>query len=89
VNSYKPSLSQERLDFATLILKAVAHPIRLSILDLLKEENKLSVKELQDILGLEQAIVSQQLKILTTNQVLDCEKVGKHVSYTHLTLPTI
>ena len=42
----KTSLSPDQLEFAASILKAVAHPIRLSILQLLDNEKRLSVNEI-------------------------------------------
>tara|TARA_Y100000813_G_C23877233_1_gene218587 strand:+ start:157 stop:402 length:246 start_codon:yes stop_codon:yes gene_type:complete len=63
------------------MLKAIAHPIRLSILDLLESGQKLCVTQIHETLGIEQAVASQHLKILKEKGVLDSEKEGKHCFY--------
>lgn len=63
------------------ILKALAHPVRLQLLMEVIEKKRICVTELQQILGIEQAIVSQQLTILRRQGVLESEKQGKQCYY--------
>lgn len=63
------------------VLKALAHPVRLQLLIEVLNKKRICVSELQNILGIEQAIVSQQLKILKSQGVLESEKQGKQCFY--------
>ena len=76
------SVSEILLPQAVDMLKAIAHPIRLSIIDLLNTNKKsMCVSEIQKELNIEQAVVSQHLKILKQKGVLNHEKQGKHCFY--------
>lgn len=69
------------LEDATEILRAVAHPIRITIIDLLKENTKLSVTEIHKELSIEQAIASHHLRILKDKNVLNADRDGKNTFY--------
>ena len=77
----KIKLSIDRIDRASQMLKAIAHPIRLSILDILESGGKYCVSEIHEALNIEQAVASQHLKILKDKDVIDSEKDGKHCYY--------
>lgn len=62
-------------------LKAIAHPIRLAMIDLLKDGNKMNVTQIYMELGLEQAVASQHLSILKDKNVFDSTRQGKHSYY--------
>lgn len=62
-------------------LKAIAHPIRLAIVGLLKEGEALSVTEIYETLGLEQAVASQHLGVLRERNILEANRQGKHTFY--------
>lgn len=73
----------ERLDdgkllYAVNMLKVIAHPVRLSIVDLLTSNKKLTVLEIQDALHLDQAIASQHLTLMEDKGVLISHKVGRN-----------
>lgn len=74
-------INLEKINSATQLLKGVAHPLRLSIMEILKEEEKLCVMDIQEKLGIEQAVVSQHLRILKDRQILGSVKEGKHIFY--------
>lgn len=61
-------------------LKAIAHPVRLAMIDLLKEGAK-NVTEIHMTLGVEQAVASQHLSILREKGVCVSRKRGKHAYY--------
>jgi len=61
-------------------LRLLADPTRLRLLALLEEE-KLSVAELQDILGMGQSRISSHLAQLKRAGVVDDRRSGKHVYY--------
>src|SRR5713226_5067314 len=72
----RPSVQAFKADF----FRALAHPVRIRILELLGTREH-SVQELQQALGLEQSIVSQQLAILRAKNIVTPRKVGTTVQY--------
>jgi len=64
-----------KLSRASDRLKAIAHPLRLKIVCFVESGPK-SVSQIQQCLGCEQAIVSQQLRILKDKGVLSSKKEG-------------
>jgi DNA-binding transcriptional ArsR family regulator len=70
-------LQQFKADF----FKALAHPLRIRILELLAEGDK-NVNELQTIIGSEGSAVSQQLSILRNKNIVSGTKNGNRVTYT-------
>lgn len=60
--------------------RALAHPIRVRILEVLGTGER-SVQELQQALGLEQPLVSQQLAILRGKNIVTPRKLGTTVRY--------
>jgi ArsR family transcriptional regulator len=71
---------QEIFQLHADLLNALAHPRRLEIINLLKDQ-ELSVTDLQDMLGLPQANLSQHLMVLRKHAVVMHRKDGKHVYY--------
>ena len=61
---------------ASELLRTAAHPQRLAILDLLGRHGRLCNPELQDMLGMEQAILSQHLTLMRDRGLVDYEKDG-------------
>ncbi|MCL6573491.1 MAG: metalloregulator ArsR/SmtB family transcription factor [Bacillus sp. (in: Bacteria)] len=66
--------------FKTEFFKALAHPLRIRILELLTEGEK-SVNEIQSLLGSEGSAVSQQLTVLRTKNIVTGIKDGNRVIY--------
>ena len=69
------------LQSSSEILRAIAHPIRIAIVDLLKTNGKLSVTDIHENLKIEQAIASHHLRILKDKQVLTSRREGKNTFY--------
>lgn len=65
---------------ASAFLKALAHEARLLILCLLIEEEK-SVTEIEEILGLRQPAISQQLARLRADGLVETRREGKNIFY--------
>lgn len=63
------------------ILKALAHPVRLQILDLLQQEGEACVCHLESRLGQRQAYISQQLARLRTAGLVEDRREGLNVFY--------
>lgn len=66
--------------FKAAFFKALAHPVRIRILEELVDGER-SVQEIQLALGLEQPVVSQQLGVLRANNVVMGRKAGVSVRY--------
>jgi ArsR family transcriptional regulator len=71
-----PGLQAFKADF----FKALAHPARIHILELLRVSER-GVQELQGELGLDQSTVSQQLAVLRAKNIVRARKVGTTVRY--------
>lgn len=65
---------------ATDMLKALSHEGRLLILCLLAEGER-SVSEIEEIMGMPQAAVSQQLARLRLDKLVTCRRKGRSVYY--------
>jgi DNA-binding transcriptional ArsR family regulator len=77
------NVAMERLNYGAEIFKGFGNPIRIRIIDALKENN-LRVKELSEMLGYAQPIISQQLKTLKSVGIV--QKIRERGSfYYHLT----
>ncbi len=78
-------IDADKLLMAVNMLKVIAHPVRLAIVDILTENIKMTVLEIQEALNLEQAIASQHLTLMEDKGVLNSEKVSrnKYVSLRH------
>ena len=66
--------------FKARFFKALAHPVRIRIVELLVAHHR-SVQELQAALALDQSGVSQHLAVLRANQVVTARKEGVTVRY--------
>jgi DNA-binding transcriptional ArsR family regulator len=66
--------------FKARFFKALAHPIRIRLVELLVEHDR-AVQELQAALGLDQSSVSQHLAVLRANHVVTARKEGVVVRY--------
>lgn len=67
--------------FKAEFFRALAHPIRIRILEALGSGDR-SVQELQQVLRLEQPLVSQQLAVLRGKNIVATRKLGTTVRYT-------
>lgn len=70
------NIQQFKADF----FKALAHPLRIRILEVLADGDK-SVNEIQSMLGSEGSAVSQQLTILRSKNIVTGTKNGNRVIY--------
>ena len=79
-------LNQIELDYAelrkaVLVLRAVNHKLRQSIIDLLEEGNRMTVTDIYIKLRLEQSVASQHLAILRRAGVVVTDREGKFIYY--------
>ena len=73
-------MPQQLANFKAEFFKALAHPVRIRILDCLRDGEK-GVNELSEVLQIEPANVSQQLAILRVRNVVIGRKAGSNVYY--------
>jgi DNA-binding transcriptional ArsR family regulator len=76
----KIQLDIDKLEMAASKLRAIAHPMRIAIIDLLND-NQLSVTEIYEHLNIEQASASHHLNILKSKGVLTSKRNGKKIFY--------
>jgi ArsR family transcriptional regulator len=74
-------INKDKLEKAAFILKTVAHPTRLAIVDLLSQNEKLSVNEICEVLACEQSLLSHHLINMKLKGILRSEKDGLNVFY--------
>jgi ArsR family transcriptional regulator len=73
---------QDRLrHFKAGVFQALAHPTRIAIIELLRDEGAVPVGRIHERLGLEQANVSQHLAVLRSRQIVVGRKDGSQVFY--------
>ncbi len=74
------SFDENKLKAVAEAIKAIAHPARLKIVDILVEQEK-SVSELCQELDLPQPYVSQQLAILKAHGIVSARRSGQQMFY--------
>ena len=75
-------LDYAELRKAVLVLRAINHKLRQRMLDLLEENQRLTVTDIYIKLRLEQSVASQHLAILRRVGVVRTERQGKYIYYT-------
>ncbi|MGH9408831.1 MAG: ArsR/SmtB family transcription factor [Vicinamibacterales bacterium] len=75
-----PADAGELQTFKARFFRALAHPVRIRILEILVRGER-SVQELQDALALDQPIVSQHLAVLRNQGIVLSRKQGLSVRY--------
>jgi DNA-binding transcriptional ArsR family regulator len=73
-------MPQQLANFKAEFFRALAHPIRIRILDCLRDGEK-GVNELSEALQIEPANVSQQLAVLRVRNIVVGRKSGSNVYY--------
>lgn len=74
-------LTQEQLEKAAAMLKAIAHPMRIAIINFLDDGKKLTVTQIHELLEIEQSTTSHHLGILKDKGVLSSIRDGKNTYY--------
>ncbi len=85
------NLTVEQLEKAAGMLKAIAHPMRIAILNYLESGDKKSVTQIHESVGIEQSTASHHLGILRDKGVLTVSREGKNAYYAirHTKLSTL
>ena len=74
-------LDYAELRKAVLVLRAVNHKLRQRIIDLLEENDQMTVTDIYIKLRLEQSVASQHLAILRRAGIVITERQGKFINY--------
>lgn len=74
-------LTSEQLEKAAVMLKAIAHPVRIAIINQLEKGKKLTVTEIHELLKIEQSTTSHHLGILKDKGILISKRDGKNSYY--------
>ena len=77
------TLSKEKLQSAARLLKVVAHPVKLDILQILRTKDSMDVTSLCECIGAdcEISMMSHHLAKMRDNGILESNKDGKQVFY--------
>jgi len=65
----------------TKVLKALAHPARLKLVDVLAEQDEVCVCELTEVIGMDMSTVSRHLSQLKNAGIVESDKRGQMVFY--------
>lgn len=71
----------KKLEFVAYILKTIAHPLRIGIIDLLTRNEKLCVNDICEQLNSEQSLTSHHLSNMKLKGILDSSRDGKNIFY--------
>lgn len=81
-NSSDPiKLEYSTLKKAVMTLRAINHPLRKEIIELVEEKKQVTVTEIYIKMRLEQSVASQHLAILRRAEVLKTKRDGKFIYY--------
>jgi DNA-binding transcriptional ArsR family regulator len=77
----KVNINDDKLQVSSEILRALAHPLRMKILEFIDQNEVINVNKIYNTLKLEQSITSQHLRILRTAGLVETEREGKFIHY--------
>ncbi len=77
----KVSINNEKLQVSSEILRALAHPLRMKILEFIDKHKTINVNKIYNTLKLEQSITSQHLRILRIAGIVITNREGKFIHY--------
>jgi len=74
-------ITAEQLEKVSILLKAIAHPMRIAILQYLDSGKQFTVTEIHEYLKIEQSTTSHHLGILKDKGILGSKRDGKNTIY--------
>jgi DNA-binding transcriptional ArsR family regulator len=74
-------ISAEKLVAMAVVMKAIAHPLRLQVLEFLENREPQTVTALLELTGVEQSLLSHHLAELKRKKVVTTRREGKHIYY--------
>jgi ArsR family transcriptional regulator len=82
MKKFKNLVENNSLIVSSEILRAVAHPLRLKILEFIDLNPNINVNKIYSSLQLEQSITSQHLRTLRDVGLVNAHREGKYIRYT-------
>ncbi len=79
--AHKEIINHDKLKESSDVLRALAHPLRLKILQFIDQNDLINVNKIYNTLKLEQSITSQHLRILRAAGLVDTVRDGKYIHY--------
>ncbi len=77
----KVTINHEKLESSSELLRALAHPLRMKILEFIDQNEMINVNKIYNTLKLEQSITSQHLRILRMAGLVETQRDGKFIHY--------
>ena len=77
----KVVIDNDKLQLSSELLRALAHPLRLKILEFIDQHKVINVNKIYNTLRLEQSITSQHLRILRSAGLVRTDRDGKFIHY--------
>ena len=77
----KVTFNNEKLQVSSELIRALAHPLRLKILEFIDNNGTINVNKIYNTLKIEQSITSQHLRILRMAGVVHASREGKYIHY--------
>jgi ArsR family transcriptional regulator, virulence genes transcriptional regulator len=74
-------LNHDELKKAVLVLRAIHHKLRQTMIEMLEENERMTVTQMYVKLRLEQSVVSQHLAILRKAGIVKTDRNGKFIYY--------
>lgn len=78
----KVYINNDNLNVSLEVLRAIAHPLRMKILEFIDNNANINVNKIYNTLKLEQSITSQHLRILRDAELVNAYRDGKYIHYT-------
>ncbi|MBC8153764.1 MAG: helix-turn-helix transcriptional regulator [Bacteroidetes bacterium] len=72
---------EKKIERAAYVLKAVAHPLRIKIIQMLNDNKELNVSTIYKNLNAEQSLISHHLINMRDKGILDIRRSGKNIYY--------
>lgn len=77
----KVTFNSDKLAYSCELMRALAHPLRLKILEFIDTHGTINVNKIYNTLKIEQSITSQHLRILRLAGVVNAKREGKFMHY--------
>jgi len=77
----KVTFNSDKLTYSCELMRALAHPLRLKILEFIDGHGTINVNKIYNTLNIEQSITSQHLRILRLAGVVNAKREGKFMHY--------
>ena len=77
----KIEIDNDKLQIASEKLRALAHPLRMKILEFIDQNEGIDFPKIHETLKLESHILSQHLRVLRISDMVETHRRGKFIRY--------